>query len=94
MTHHESGGPARLLVLADEQGNIIAASAAPEAGAVGADAPSTGGVRVSEGRVLHEVALPEGRLRAEAAESLGDFYVAVDGGEPRLVKRSQGSAGA
>ncbi|WP_268256579.1 hypothetical protein [Kitasatospora xanthocidica] len=44
--------------------------------------------------MLHEVSLPEGRLRAVAGESLGDYYVAVEGGEPRLVKRSSGNAGA
>ncbi|GAB7185899.1 hypothetical protein ATKI12_5730 [Kitasatospora sp. Ki12] len=91
---HESGTAARLLVLADEQGNIIAASAVPEPGAASADAPTSTGVRASEGRVLHEVSLPEGRLRAVAGESLGDYYVAVEGGEPRLVKRSSGNAGA
>ncbi|MFJ3787946.1 hypothetical protein [Kitasatospora sp. NPDC090091] len=90
----ESGGPARLLVLADEQGNIIAAAAVPEPGAASPDAPSSGGIRVSEGRVVHEVALPEGPLQDEAVESLGRFYVSLDDGRPQLVRRSPGNARA
>ncbi|WP_354644644.1 hypothetical protein [Kitasatospora camelliae] len=41
--------------------------------------------------MLHEVDLPEGP-QDEATESLGLFYVAVDGGRSRLARRSSGEA--
>ncbi|MEV7777085.1 hypothetical protein [Kitasatospora sp. NPDC088351] len=88
MTSHESGHAARLLVLVDEDGNIVAASGPAGHRPLDRDTPTDGGVRPSKGRTLHEVVVPEELKNAGTAESLGNFYVARDGDQPRLARRS------
>ena len=58
MTSYETGEAARLFVIADAQGKILAAVRPPEAASVGVGAPTAVGIRPADGQALHEILLP------------------------------------
>lgn len=78
----------RLIVLADETGSILAAVRPGGAASTGAGGPTHVGIVPSAGQVLHDVTLPEGPERTAVPESLDQFYVRIDGGQPALVRRT------
>lgn len=78
----------RLIVLTDESGSILAAVRPGEGASTGADGPTHVALVPSAGQVLHDVTLSEGPETTAALESLDQFYVRADGGQPTLVRRT------
>ncbi len=89
MTSYETGEAARLFVIADAQGKILAAVRPPEAASVGVGAPTAVGIRPADGQALHEILLPDEPERADILQSLGSYYVNLAGGQPRLSRGSR-----
>jgi hypothetical protein len=80
MTPYESDESARLSVLVDEHGKVVAAVRAPEAGAVDTDGPTDYGIFLPSRQTLHEI------RHAGGLESLGNLNVNLEGAEPRLER--------
>jgi hypothetical protein len=77
----------RLVILTDETGSILAAFRPGAAEQTGEDGPTYVGIVPSAGQALHDVTLPEGFERIAVPESLHEFYVRIDCGQPTLARR-------
>ncbi len=88
MTTQESPRISRMQVLTDEHGSILAAvlrTADVASGpASGEDVPPQVSLVPSEGQALHELSV----TGDEMFESLDQWVVRVDAGEPALVRRA------
>ena len=78
----------RLMVLTDKSGSILAAVRSGGPASTDAGGPTHVALVPSAGQVLHDVTLSEGPETTAALESLDQFYVRTDGGQPTLVRRT------
>lgn len=90
MRYNESESGTRLLVVADEDGNIQAATLAPSGNPEG-DASPQFGFLPGDGQTLHEVELPKELRSAEGLLSLLEFRVATDNGQVQLARKGSES---
>ncbi|WP_369254417.1 hypothetical protein [Streptomyces sp. R35] len=77
----------KLLVVADESGNIVSAA---WPGVQSEGAPPQTGVVLSEGRVAHEVDLPD-ELYEAARPDLSGYRLRIDAGGSAAIERSPGA---
>ncbi|AII07301.1 hypothetical protein [Rhodococcus opacus] len=88
MTTQESPRISRMQVLTDEHGSILAAvlrtTDVASGPASGEDVPPQVSLVPSEGQALHELSV----TGDEMFESLDQWVVRVDAGEPALVRRA------